>query len=93
MMKRPANSMRSPREQEDFLERGRFNDDQVRSRLNPPLMAGLLLIAAGATCLGVAALFHIGRDDGGPFLLLGALMAFVLGIALAAFGLWRMSRR
>jgi len=62
--------MRSPQEENEFLERGRFGEGEQspsRIRVDGFLWIGLLFLAAAGACLGSTVVFRIGRDDGGPF--------------------------
>jgi hypothetical protein len=86
--------VRSPQEQDEFLERGRFGEgDEARNGVHRLVWIGLLSIVAGGTCLGAAVLFQIGRDDGGPFLIIGMLVGVVVGITCIIIGLVRMRSR
>jgi hypothetical protein len=85
--------MRSPEEQEDFLKHGRFGEGSqtiARSKIDKVLCIGLALLLAGGALLGSAVVFRIGRDDGGPFFLMGFIAATAVGIVLCVWGLVRM---
>jgi hypothetical protein len=87
--------MRSPEEQEDFLERGRFGQsDQTQNHIgiDPFVWAGLLFIVAGCACWGSLALFHIGGHDsaGLPFFW-GVILGIAAGVCCCLFGFVRMS--
>jgi len=66
-------AMRSPAEQEDYLESGRF--EPTRSGLpkfDRSIWIGLLGIASGCAIFGAAVALGIGRDDGGPLFVIWA---------------------
>ena len=88
--------MRSPQEQGDFLEHGRFGEgDQNlnRTKVDRLVWVGLLFIATAATCFGSAVLFRIGRDDGGPFFVIGSILGTVTGTVFCVYGFVRMRSR
>jgi hypothetical protein len=83
--------MRSPQEQEDFLERGRFGEGSpglIRTAFSRPVIVGIGLIIFGASLLGIAALFKIGRDDGGPLFIMGWIVSSVAGLLCFLWALW-----
>jgi hypothetical protein len=83
-------TMRSPQEQEEYLEHGRFGDGKPNltcARVSPMVVVGLLFVAAGGALMPVAALLGIGRDDGGPFFVMGAIVSGTIGVALCLLGL------
>ena len=85
--------MRSPEEQEDFLEHGRFGEgDQnlARTKLQVLVWIGLLFFAIAAACFGSIIAFQVGRDDGGPLLVQGAILALAIGAVLCTVGLVKM---
>jgi hypothetical protein len=82
--------MRSPGEQEDFLERGRFGEGESSvPAVQIPTLAkiGLVLIGIGCACIGVIVIFQIGRDDGGPFLVMGSILCGIMGVG-CCLGSW-----
>ena len=88
--------MRSPEEQEDFLEHGRFGEGtrtMARARVDQLVWIGLVILVAGGALLGSAALFNIGRGDGGPFFVLGSIVAAAVGVILCIWGFVRMRSR
>jgi hypothetical protein len=86
--------MRSPEEQEDFLKHGRFGEGTHtvtrRPKIDKVLWIGLAFLAASGALLGSAIVFRIGRDDGGPFFLMGFIAASAVGVVLCVWGLARM---
>jgi hypothetical protein len=74
--------MRSPREQEDFLERGRFGEGkQAPTSPVPPLVGlGLFFIAVGCACLAAIVLLQLGRDDDGTLFLQRAILSGLAGV-------------
>jgi hypothetical protein len=88
--------MRSPREQEQFLERGRFGEGKpspIRTAFSKPVIIGIGLMIFGASLLGIAALFEIGRDDGGPLFIMGWIVSSVAGLLCFLWALWGKLRR
>ncbi len=88
--------MRSADEQEEFLERGRFGEgDQSPAsiRVDRLFWIGLLFLIAAGAILGSPVVFRIGRDDGGPFFMMGFIAAGGIGIVLCTCGLLRMRSR
>ena len=88
--------MRSPEEQEEFLEHGRFGEgpqEVATARIGKVLWIGLSFLFAAAALLGSAVGFKIGRDDGGPFFVMGFIAASAVGIVLCVWGLVRMRSR
>jgi drug/metabolite transporter (DMT)-like permease len=84
--------MRSPREQEDFLEHGRFGEGDQKlhhTRVDRLVWIGLFFIVAGCACLGSAVIFGIGRDDGGPFFVYGFILGIAVGAAFCLIGFVR----
>jgi uncharacterized membrane protein YjjP (DUF1212 family) len=84
--------MRSPQEQDDFLEHGRFDERRAkfdRPAFSTPVTIGLVLVAIGFACIGIAVLFGIGTDDGGPFLVMGFIVSMTAGAALFLWALVR----
>jgi|HubBroStandDraft_3_1064219.scaffolds.fasta_scaffold914727_1 hypothetical protein len=84
--------MRSPEEQDDFLEHGRFNESRAKSdwsAFSTPVTIGLILVVIGFACIGIGVLFGIGRDDGGPFLLMGFILSVAAGCGLFLWALVR----
>jgi hypothetical protein len=82
--------MRSPDEQEEFLEHGRFGQGKqrhTRARVPALVKTGLAFIGVGCACIGAMALFHIGRDDGGPFFVMGSILCGVVGAIFCLGGL------
>jgi len=82
--------MRSSREQNEFLEHGRFGErtpSLIRSTFSRPMLIGLVLIALGVARIAIAALFGIGRDDGGPLFLMGFFLSASLGLGFCIWGL------
>jgi hypothetical protein len=60
--------MRSPEEQEVFLEHGRFGEEeQSLTKAGVPALVkiGLAIVGIGCVCIGAMVLFHVGRDDEG----------------------------
>jgi hypothetical protein len=85
--------MRSPEEQEDFLKHGRFGEGTytlARPKIDKFLWIGLAFLVAGAALLGSAIVFKIGRDDDGPFFLMGFIAASAVAVVLCVWGLARM---
>jgi len=85
--------MRSPQEQEDFLEHGRFAEGEQslgRTRVDRFVWLGLLSIATAGACFGSAVLFQVGRDDGGPFVVMGSILALAVGVTFCVVGFVRM---
>jgi hypothetical protein len=85
--------MRSPKEQEEFLEHGRFGEGPQsirRPRIDQFLWIGVIFLFAAGALLGSAVVFNIGRDDGGPFFVMGSIAASTLGGVLCVWGLIRM---
>ncbi len=80
--------MRSPEEQEDFLERGRFGEGDQGLTARIPLLVGvgLFCFVDGASCLAAMILLDIGRDDGGPLYLMGAILSGVAGLVCCLLG-------
>ncbi|GEM_PF-6802309 len=76
---------KSPEEQEDFLQHGRFGEGQpkVRRPLSPLVKAAMVCFGLAIVSIAVPVLLHIGRDDGSPFFLLGAIFCFAQGLAFA----------
>ncbi|MGH9653323.1 MAG: hypothetical protein ACRD6B_07635 [Bryobacteraceae bacterium] len=75
--------MRAPDEQEDFLERGRFGEGKQRvggNTLNPLVKWALIFFGITIVCIAVPVVLSIGRDDGGPFFLQGAMLCVLLGV-------------
>jgi hypothetical protein len=88
--------MRSPEQQDDFLEHGRFGEGEQapkRSSVDRLVWIGLLFLAAAGALLGSAVVFKIGRDDGGPFFVMGSIAAGSVGTVLCLLGLLRMRSR
>jgi hypothetical protein len=84
--------MRSPDEQEEFLEHGRFgegNRSLTLAGVPAFVKIGLAFIGVGCACIGAMVLFHIGRDDGGPFFVMGSILCGVVGAGLCLCGLVR----
>jgi hypothetical protein len=82
--------MRSPKEQDDFLEHGRFGEGApslIRTAFSTPVIIGLVLIALGSALAGIAVLLGIGRDDGGPFFLMGFFLCVGVGSGFCLWGL------
>lgn len=86
--------MRSPDEQERYLAHGRFVErNQVRLVYDRQLKLGILCIAIGAALMGALWLFNIGRDDGGPLVVIAALVSGAAGVLFWAWGLARHIKR
>ena len=102
--------MRTPDEQDEWLERGRFAEgrrevaetcsrparivEQVREALNSLVMWSFILFGMGFVCAAATVVFKIGRDDGGPFFLLGAVLCAFLGVGfLIAAGVRSLLKR
>lgn len=82
--------MRSAEEQEEFLEHARFGEGahvNTRSKIHRLVWAGLALLLVGGAILGTAVVFDIGRDDGGPFFVMGFIAAGAVGVVLCFWGL------
>jgi hypothetical protein len=78
--------MRSPQEQDDFLNHGRF-DEGNPSLIRTAVIIGLVLIALGFALAGFSYLAGIGRDDGGPFFLMGFVLSVSIGLLFCLWGL------
>ncbi len=93
--------MRSPEEQEQFLEHGRFGEGAQAitcAKIHLLVWIGLTFLLVGAALLGWAVVFKVGRDDGGPlfvmgFIVMGFIAASVVGVALCIWGLVHMRSR
>ena len=57
------------------------------------VIIGIGLIIFGASLLGIAALFKIGRDDGGPLFIVGWIVSSVAGLLCFLWVLWGKLRR
>jgi hypothetical protein len=85
--------MRSPEEQQEFLEHGRYGEGvqaPKRIHLHRLVRAGLLSLFAGGTLFGLMIALNIGRDDGGPLFFMGSNAFSAVGVALCIAGLVRM---
>ena len=80
--------MRDTERQEEFLEHGRFGEGEealTRTKI------GRLL--AAAITFGSVVVFDIGRDDGGPLLVMGSIALAAIGLIFSACGSVRMRSR
>jgi hypothetical protein len=74
--------VRKPEEQEEFLQHGRFGEgrpSQLRTAFSTPVIVGIAFIVLGFVMIGIAVVFKIGRDDGGPFFLMGFFGSLIVG--------------
>ena len=70
--------MRSPEEQSDFLEHGRFGEGAqtiALPKIDEVLWISFAFLLIGGVLLGSVVAFRIGRDDGGPIFLTGFIAA------------------
>jgi hypothetical protein len=74
---------------------GQTRNRLIHSAFPRSSIIGLVLIAIGIALIGIALLFGIGRDDGGPFFVMGCILSVALGFAFFLWGFLRelVSRR
>ena len=68
---------------------GQTRNRLIHSAFPRSSIIGLVLIAIGIALVGIALLFGIGRDDGGPFFLGGGILSVGLGFAFFLWGFLR----
>ena len=88
--------MRSSQQQEEFLRRGRFGEGEetiARTKVNRLVWYGLSFLVAACALIHSAVVFGIGRDDGGPFFVMGFIVLGAVGMVLCLRGLVRMRSR
>jgi hypothetical protein len=88
--------MRDTERQEEFLEHGRFGEGEealTRTKVGRLLWIGLFCLFAAAITFGSVVVFDIGRDDGGPLLVMGSIALAAIGLIFSACGSVRMRSR
>ena len=81
--------MRNAQEQEDFLNRGRFAEGNS-SQISKLVITGFAFIALGLLLAGATVVFKIGRDDGGPYFVMGFFVSLIAGFGCF---LWALAQK